>query len=178
MGRIAVLLLLVAGIAESQTARDVQRWMIEAEAGDAGAAFWLGVSYEQGKGVVQDLKKAMEWFSWSASRGNADAQNSMGQLFEGGKGVETDYEQAASWFRLACENRPDYGGAGQGCSNLGLLYLSGNGVPKDRVEAYKYFKIANASSNLDYVTARMTEDEIRNAESRVAQWRRTHPETK
>ncbi len=120
----------------------------------------------------------MTWFLLSAGKGNADAQNALGQMFEDGEGLETDYAQAANWYHLACESNPDYGGAGQGCNNLGLLYLSGHGVPQDNVEAYKYFKIANATFNLDEVTQEMTEAEIADAESRVEQWRVAHPETK
>jgi TPR repeat protein len=172
------LLLLVGGTAVAQTADDVQRWLHEAEAGKAAAGFWLGHSYEGGKGLEQDSKKAMEWFSWSAFHGNADAQNALGQIFENGEVVQTDYAQAAYWYWRACENRPDYGGAGQGCNNLGLLYLDGHGVPQDNVEAYKYFKIAGNSSALMYVTRGMTKTEVTDAEGRLKQWRLTHPESK
>jgi uncharacterized protein len=178
VSRILILLLLVSGLSQAQTASDVLRWIREATAGDARAAFWLGYAYESGKGVPQDLGKAMTWFVRSAGKSNADAQNALGRMFEDGEGVETDYAQAAYWYQLACESRPDYGGAGQGCANLGLLYLSGHGVPQDNVEAYKYFRIARAGVDLDEVTRKMTEAEITDAENRVEQWRLAHPETK
>ncbi|MFL6439455.1 MAG: tetratricopeptide repeat protein [Terriglobales bacterium] len=148
----------------------VARWKSEAERGDASAQFWLGVAYERGKGVEQDFAQALRWSAESAKQGNADAQNMLGQMYEDAEGVSRDYIQAAKWCRAACENRPDYGGAGQGCNNLGLLYLDGNGVRRNRVEAYKYFKLSGSAVNLDIVKRTMTPDEVAEAEDRTEQW--------
>ena len=176
MCRTFVLLLLSAGIARAQTAYEVNRWFYEAERGDAGAAFWLGVAYDQGKGVTQNSLVAVRWFLLSANLGNAEAQNALGQMFEEGRGITRDDAQAAKWYQTACEHRPDYGGAGQGCNNLGLLYLDGHGVPQNRLEAYKYFRLSGTRENLEYVMSKMTSDEILEAEKQTQNWLQAHPE--
>jgi uncharacterized protein len=174
MLRILASVLLASALAQAQTPSDVARWNDEAERGDARAQFWLGAAYERGRGIEQDFRQALKWLVESAKQDNADAENLLGQMYEGAEGVPQDYRQAAKWYRAACEHRPDYGGAGQGCNNLGLLYLDGNGVKRN--EAYKYFRLANSGVNLDAAKRRMTEGEIADAERRTEQWIEAHPD--
>ncbi len=175
MLRIFASVLLASALGQAQTPSDVARWNHEAERGDARAQFWLGVAYKRGKGVEQDFGQALKWFKKSAKRGNADAENLLGQIYEDAEGVPQDYRQAAKWYRAACEHRPDYGGAGQGCNNLGLLYLDGRGLKRNSVEAYKYFRLADSEMNLDTAKRRMTDGEIAEAERRTERWVESHP---
>jgi Sel1 repeat len=175
MSKILSLVLLASTLARTQTPADVARWKNEAEHGNAVSQLWLGVAYESGKGVQQDFKEALRWLAKSAQQGNADAQNLMGQMFEDGEGVPIDFVQAAKWYRTACENRPDRGGARQGCNHLGLLYLDGHGVKQSRVEAYKYFKLCSCSSNLANVKSDMTPAEMAEAERQTEKWIKAHP---
>jgi len=177
MLRIVGFILVSSVLAQSQTATDVARWQGEAERGNANAQFWVGAAYESGHGVSKDFAQAHEWLAKSAKQGNADAQNLLGQMYEDAEGVEQNFSKAAQWYRAACEHRPDYGGAGQGCNNLGLLYLDGRGVEQNLVEAYKYFKLSsNAEVNLAATRSRMSTDEIAEAERKAMQWIETHPE--
>ncbi len=176
MLRIFASVLLASALAQAQTPSDVARWSDEAERGDARAQFWLGVAYERGRGIEQDFGQALKWLVDSAKQGSADAETVLGQMYEEAEGVPQNYRQAAKWYRAACEHRPDYGGAGQGCNNLGLLYLDGNGVKRNSVEAYKYFRLANSEVNLRLVKRRMTEGEIADAERRTEQWIEAHPD--
>lgn len=157
------------------TVSDIARWKSEAEAGKATAQFWLGAAYERGGAVNQDFAQALIWLAKSAEQNNADAQNLLGQMYEDAEGVPQDYAQAARWYRKACENRPDLGGAGQGCNNLGLLYLDGHGVKPDKAQAYKYFKISGAALNLGVVKATMTTAEVVEAERQTQFWVKLHP---
>jgi TPR repeat protein len=137
----------------------------------------MGAAYESGKGgVEQDFAQALAWLSRSANQGNADAQYLLGHMFEDAKGVPQDYAQAGRWYRAACEHRPDYGGAGQGCNSLGVLYLTGHGVKQSRVEAYKYFKLGTASEYLSAVKSQMSEAEIAEAERQASEWLSSHSE--
>lgn len=176
MLRLFASVLLVSALAQAQTASDVARWKNEAEHGDASAEFWLGAAYERGKAVEQDFAQALRWLGESAKQGNADAENLLGQMYEDAEGVPQDYRQATKWYRAACEHRPDYGGAGQGCNNLGLLYLDGHGVRQNRVEAYKYFRLSNSAANLDFAKCHMTTVEIAEAERRTERWIEAHPD--
>ena len=172
---LASVLLAVAQFGQAQSSADVARWKSDAERGNAHAQFWLGAAYESGRGIKRDFTEAFRWASKSAKQGNADAQNLLGRMYEDGEGVAQDYARAAWWYRAACEHRPDYGGAGQGCNNLGLMYLEGRGVKVKKIEAYKYFKVSG-SANLASVISEMTPREIAEAERQAEQWLRAHPD--
>jgi hypothetical protein len=72
-----------------------------AEQGDAGAQYNLGLMFAKGKGVPQDYKEAVKWFTKAAEQGLADAQVNLGVMFDKGEGVPEDYVQAYKWFILA-----------------------------------------------------------------------------
>ena len=45
-----------------------------AEQGDAAAQYNLGFLYMKGKGVPQDIKMVIKWYTKAAEQGNAKAQ--------------------------------------------------------------------------------------------------------
>jgi len=153
---------------------EVDRLIIRARKGDAGAQFWTGVAFEQGWCGKADLGKALHWYKLSAAPGDRDAQNSLGQMYEDGRGAKQGYALAAQWYRKDAEYVPDLGGAGQGRNNLGMLYLDGLGVPKDLVQAHMWFHLAGSKLNLSQVRSRMTESQILQAEQMAENWRRGH----
>ena len=172
-----VALIFCIGLTSSaQTASPLTVWLDKAVEGDASAQFWLGAAYERGDGIKQDFAQAIKWLLKSARQGNVDAKNLLGQMYEDAEGFPRDYVKAAGWYRAACEQRPDRGGAGQGCINLGLLCLDGNGVKRNMVEAYKYFKIGGSSANLNIAKSRMTAVQITEAEYQTELWFESHPD--
>ena len=51
--------------------------------------------YAEGKGVEQDYKKAIHWFTKAGEQGNfAKAQCNLAIMYAEGKGVEQDYKKA------------------------------------------------------------------------------------
>ena len=89
---------------------------------------------------------------------------------------ERAYEQAyRMWLPLAEAGIP------QAQYNLGVIYTNGNGIPRDYVEAYKWFAIALAAGHVEAaaalvtIAARMTKQQIAEAEVRVAAWHALHP---
>ena len=75
-----------------------------ADQGDAAAQFNLGVSYDDGQGVVQDHKEAVKWYRLAADQGDAQAQNNLGLMYDNGQGVVQDYVRAHMWFNLSAFN--------------------------------------------------------------------------
>jgi TPR repeat protein len=148
-----------------------------ANEGDSLAQFWLGIAYERGKGVPVNQSEAVKWVLRSANQGNPDAQNWMGRAYEEGAGVTQSFAKAAHWYWLACENRPDYGGAGQGCNNLGLLYFYGNGVSQSFARAYLYARIARNEEQASLCAEHMSHTQRENVDRQYAQWLREHGET-
>ena len=101
-----------------------------AEYGYADARFFLGTCYEDGFGVVRDLKKAVYWYQKAADQGDATAQCILGHCYYNGKGVRQDYKQAVDWYQKAAD---------QGYANaqgyLGMCYAIGHGVSQDYKKA-------------------------------------------
>ena len=104
-----------------------------AEQGDAEAQYNLGYAYKDGKGVEQDDKQAVKWWTKSAEQGNVYAQNNLGYMYRNGKGVEQDDKQAVKWYTKSAEQ-----GYANAQNSLGWMYQNGKGVEQDDKQAVKW----------------------------------------
>ena len=99
--------LLSLGLAQAVWADDVSYFketLQAAEQGNAQAQYNLGVMYEQGQGVRQDVAQAAQWFRKAAEQGFAEAQYNLGVMHANGLGVRQNYKIAKEWFGKACDN--------------------------------------------------------------------------
>ena len=110
-----------------------KEWEALAKQGDSEAQFLVGKSYDTGKGVVTDSKKAFLWFKKSAEQGHIRAQSFLGIRYALGEGVDEDDEKAVVWLSKAAKQGD---AAAQGM--LGMAYGMGDGVLKD-MSAAKYW---------------------------------------
>jgi TPR repeat protein len=101
------------------------------------AQFKVGGLYQEGKGVVQDYKKAIEWYQKAAEKGNADAQADLGFMYRNGYGVAKDYKKSIEWYQKAAEK-----GNATAQANLGFMYRNGYGVAKDDKKAIFWYQKA------------------------------------
>lgn len=130
----------------------LQEFLPLAQQGHIKAQFNMGLLYEKGQGVPQDLQEAYRWYYLAGAQGDAYTQNVLGKLFEYGQGVPQDYIQAIYWYGLA---------AGQGLAeaqfHLGFLYVTGTGVPQSFIEAEQWYRLAaqqgmgKAQHNMGYL---------------------------
>jgi hypothetical protein len=116
----------------------------KAEAGDAKAQCSLGLCYNHGVGVIQDMVEAVKWYREAAEQGLAQAQCNLGVCYDNGEGVAQDAAEAVRWYRKAAER----GYADAQC-NLGACYYNGEGVAQDDVQAHKWFSLASAQGDED-----------------------------
>lgn len=80
-------------------------WRPLAEQGNARAENNIGVMYENGKGVSQDVDEAIRWYRLAAAQGYAGAQYDLGLAYAIGRGsVQRDPVRAYMWFSLAAES--------------------------------------------------------------------------
>jgi TonB family protein len=80
-------------------------WRPLAEQGSARAQNNLGVMYENGKGMPEDVSEAIKWYSLAAEQGYAGAQNNLGLIYAIGRGgAPHDPLRAYMWFSLAAES--------------------------------------------------------------------------
>ncbi len=78
-----------------------EEWLPLAELGDVEAQFNLGVMYDEGAGVDQDLAIAADWYQKAAEQGFIDAQANLGLMYYRGQGGPRGHEKATDWFRKA-----------------------------------------------------------------------------
>jgi TPR repeat protein len=105
--------------------------------GDTEAQYDLGVIYNNGEGIRQDYKKAMEWFRLAADQGYAPAQYNMGVMYAAGQGARQDFREAMKWSRLAADQ-----GDSLAQYNVGAMYAEGIGAAQDYREAMTWFQRA------------------------------------
>ena len=53
---------------------------LAAEQGSDYAQSYLGIMYQEGQGVEQDLEEAIKWYRLAASQGDATAQKNLKRL--------------------------------------------------------------------------------------------------
>ena len=61
------------------------------------------MSYDNGLGVVKDLKQAFAWYRKAAEQGLASAQFTLGVMYHNGLGIDQDEKTACEWYRQAAE---------------------------------------------------------------------------
>lgn len=107
-----------------------------------------------------------------AEQGSALGQANLGLMYHEGKGILWDQAGAVMWFRKAAEQ-----GLAKAQFNLGVMYDQGQGVSQDYVQAHLWLSLAaaqglgGAQSVRDLVAARMTPDQIAEAQRLASGWR-------
>ena len=93
-----------AGVA-AYHAEDFQKayasWAPLAESGDNAAQYNIGILYQYGLGVPQDVSEAVKWYMKSAEAGFADASMHLGDLYASGFFGEPDDTAALIWYEKA-----------------------------------------------------------------------------
>ncbi len=103
----------------------------------AEAHHWLGIRYQTGDGVPQDLAKAVRHFEISAAAGSVDAQFSLACRHLNGEGTARSINEGIRLLSLAADQgHPDAQNA------LATRFFTGNGVAQDTGRAIRYFRMA------------------------------------
>lgn len=72
-----------------------------ARAGQASAAFRLGMLLTHGDNVAQDQPRGLAYFRAAAAGGAAEAFHNLGVAYSTGRGVKRDYPEGLAWLILA-----------------------------------------------------------------------------
>ena len=112
--------------------------------GDKNAQFKLGNIYRYGKGIRQELSKAIIWYEKSAKQGHIDAQYNLGLLYDEGNGIPKNHLVAHKWYEQAAKK-----GSIKAQFRLGKLYENGRGVIKDENSAYIWYEKAAKQGDFD-----------------------------
>jgi len=87
----------------------LREFRVLAEQGHAGAQYNLGLMYDNGRGVTQDYKESVKWYSKSIEQGHAEAQYNMGVMYGNGNGVNQNNVYAHMWFDIVASNGDENG---------------------------------------------------------------------
>ncbi len=126
-----------------------------ANAGDAAAAYEIGIRYAEGRGVPVDLEEAARWYERAAGKGLVPAQFRYASMLEKGQGVKKDVREARRLYVAAAAK-----GNGKAMHNLAVLYAEGVDGRPDYINAVQWFRkaaqrgIADSQYNLAILCAR------------------------
>lgn len=150
-------------------------WQPLAEGGDANSQFGLGLLYGNGFGVDMIDELALRWYGLAAQQGHADAQYNLGVIHLNGWGVPMNEIVAEKMFLMAAEQ-----GTTEAQISLGLIYAADYSPLYNKEEAYKWLSIAdqlgdlNAGPKREDQAARLTADEVIEADGMVSIWFESH----
>jgi uncharacterized protein len=125
-------------------AESAKWWRKAANQGNVEAQTYLGILYDQGEGIAQDVTESVKWWRKAALQGNSHAQILLGASYQEGRGVAKDYAEAVKWYRAAANQ----GSAGAQL-DLGDCYMKGKGVTKDYAEAANWIQKAADQGDAD-----------------------------
>lgn len=153
----------------------LSEWQGLADAGDANACYGMGLLYGNGFGVDMNDDLALKYYGVAADKGHADAQYSLGIMHQNGWGVPVDEVEGMKWYLLAAEQ-----GIVGAQMALGRVFALDFAETYDPIEAFKWFSIASkfgdydAKSKVEFLSSRMTSEQIIEAEGLVSVWLASH----
>lgn len=104
---VAACLIACGGAAAAEVALDrpggFEELRLQAERGDAAAAFRVGLMYRNGDAVAQDKARAASWVRVAAERGVPAAMFTLANMLNEGEGVVMDRSGARRWLEAAAQ---------------------------------------------------------------------------
>jgi uncharacterized protein len=113
-----------------------------AEAGNALAQLRLALLYDQGVGVAQSAKSALQWYLKAAAQGEPESQNQVASYYELAEGVAENWDLSAR-LRQASATQ----GWMKGQAAYARAFQFGIGVPQSRDQAIAWYEKSAAQGN-------------------------------
>ena len=133
-----------------------------ADQGFALAQNRVGISFERGEGVVQDVLTAIEWYRKAAAQGEPYGQNNLGRILIFVRGVPQDPAQAYELSgRSAAQGNP------YAAYNLAYMFENGLFVTADRRTAARWYRYS-LENGLEIAVVRDGGAETKNIEHAMA----------
>ena len=129
----------IAHYSLQQYDRALAEWQELAQTGDAPSEYYLGLLYETGRGVSENVDTAIGWYEKAAAAGHAEAAYRLARLARQGGHLTADGQQILDWVKQAAE-----GGVAEAQYEMGAYLAEGKLVPRDLKSALAWFKKAEA----------------------------------
>ena len=108
-----------------------------ADAGDTKSQYNLGLLYEKGDGISQDLSLAIKYIKLSADSKFPPALTKLGYFYKNGKGVQTSVDEAVKYTKMAADL-----GDGTALYNLAQANINGDIKPPNKDEFERLIKLS------------------------------------
>ena len=132
---------------------------------DAHAQYLMGIRYQNGWGVKQDIKTAVDWFRKAAKAGDGEALCDLGYLYDrNGDLLGVSSKEEAQRKAFECYEKSATTGNVRALANLGYNYDKGSGCIADTAKAIAAYekcvlldpKFERAHNNLGAIYERLT----------------------
>jgi TPR repeat protein len=150
-------------------------WQELADAGNADAAYGMGLLYGNGFGVDLNDEMALKYYGIAAEKGHGDAAFNLAVMHQNGWGVPMDENVANEWYAVAAEK-----GNTEAQMALGRFFAMDFQDTYDPVKAYKWFALAEklgdygAQEKREFIATRMTAEQVAEADGLVEKWMTGH----
>lgn len=155
----------------------VKHWQKSAEAGYPPGQAALAQALISGDGIAQNAVEAVRLARLAAERGNTLGQVVLARAYlKGEGGLPRSLSEFLRWTRMAA-NR----GSRPSMEMLAVSFHTGAGVPQDYIQAHMWANLAasrgsaSAMKLRDELAAKMTPDQIAEAQKAASRWRPTAP---
>jgi len=135
---------------EAQELPDIDALQSAADGGDPAARYELARCYEDGRGVEQNPRQALQLWRDSADAGYAPAQYRVGHAFAYGIEVAQDYDEALRFYTPAADQ-----GHREAQYALGMAYRYGLVENDEPGAAARWYKLAASQGH------KMAEEELK-----------------
>ena len=112
----------------------MMNFMASLEEGVNESNFYIGLMYEAGLGVKQDIIESAVWYKNGADKGSSRCQYRFGLYNFHNDNSSMSFFEALKWFELSIEN-----GFYDAYFDIGSMYEHGLGVKKDINKAIESF---------------------------------------
>lgn len=151
----------------------VKHWQKSAEAGYPPGQAALAQALMAGDGIAKDAAEAVRLARLAAERGSSLGQSVLAQAYlKGEGGLARSLSEFLRWTRMAANH-----GNRMSMEMLAVSFHTGAGVPQDFVQAHMWANLAASRGSAralklrDELAARMTTEQIAEAQKAASRWR-------
>ena len=123
--------------------KEKAEWFLRAADKGENYGMWnIGRFYRDGKGVEQNIEKAIHYLTQSSIKGNIGAMLDLAKIYHSGISIEKNYHKAIEWYKKAAD-KDDMGAI----LSLAEIYSNGDDSIRNMETAIHYYKIAAEKDN-------------------------------
>jgi len=131
-------IIITISCSNTNSLKDIEK---KAMKGDSDASYKIGVVYLEGKLILKNIRKGVDYITKSANQNNIYAKYKLGELYKNGIGLEKNSLKSKILFEEVYSSALEKENFDRNIQCLlGNIYYEGNGVEKNIQKAIEYYK--------------------------------------